>query len=216
MTLGSPKFKGKKSEPLTEARTNGKQKPREEWLQRAVVALKPVFKRANFDVPENVRTSVGFPMGAGRKGRGQCFDSKVSADRTFEVFVTPMLAEPVAVLDVLSHELVHTVVGIDAKHGKVFKACATAIGLEGKMTATHAGEDLLVKLVAIAEKLGPYPHAELNPTYVKKQTTRLIKVECPECDYVARVTRVHLDEKGAPICPACKVQFIEEVPEEDK
>lgn len=34
----------------------------------------------------------------------------------------------------------------------------------------------------------------------KKQSTRLIKVECPCCGYVARVTRKWLKE-GRPKCP---------------
>jgi hypothetical protein len=34
-----------------------------------------------------------------------------------------------------------------------------------------------------------------------KQTTRLIKCECAECGYLARVTRLWLDTKGAPQCP---------------
>ncbi len=217
MTPGPPKFKGMTPETAKakmkarETRTEA----REEWLQRAVSAIRPIFKKAGFDVPQKVRVSVGFPYGAGRKAAGQCFSSEMSADKTFEIFVTPMLAEPAAVLTVAAHELVHTVVGIKAKHGKEFKACANAIGLEGKMTATHAGEDLAAKLAGIAEKLGPYPHAELIPTFEKKQTARLIKVSCPSCDYVCRVCRVHLDGKGAPICPACKVQFIEETLEEE-
>jgi hypothetical protein len=44
----------------------------------------------------------------------------------------------------------------------------------------------------------------------KKQTARLLKAQCPECDYIVRVTRKHLAEKGAPVCPIHRVQFIAE------
>lgn len=35
----------------------------------------------------------------------------------------------------------------------------------------------------------------------RRQTCRLLKVECPTCGYIARVTRKWLDARGAPICP---------------
>jgi len=184
---------------------------REKWLNEAVEAIQPIFTAKGYQVPQKIRVSVGFPY-RGRKALGQCFSTKVSADGSFEVFVSPTIACPLTVLAILVHEIAHTVVGTEAKHKKVFKQCATAVGLEGKATATHAGKELAEQLCKIIDKLGPYPHAVLNPTKTdKKQTTRLIKVSCPKCDYVARVTRIHLDEKGAPICPVCKVSFIEDV-----
>jgi hypothetical protein len=36
----------------------------------------------------------------------------------------------------------------------------------------------------------------------KKQVARLIKCECAECGYVARVARQWIDDQGAPHCPA--------------
>lgn len=184
---------------------------REKWLNEAIEAIRPLFAAKGYKVPQKIRVSVGFPY-RGRKALGQCFSPKVSADKSFELFISPTVYCSTIVLVILVHEIVHTAVGTEAKHKKPFKQCATAVGLEGKMTATHAGERLAEQLHKISDKLGPYPHAELNPTSVtKKQTTRLIKISCPECDYVARVTRVHLDEKGAPICPVCKVAFIEDV-----
>lgn len=184
---------------------------REKWLNEAIEAIRPFFTAKGYKVPVGIRISVGFPY-RGQKATGQCFSPEVSADKSFEIFVSPVIADSPTVLTILVHEIVHTVVGTEAKHKKLFKQCAIAVGLEGKMTATHAGEKLTEQLRKISAKLGPYPHAELNPTKTeKKQTTRLIKVSCPECDYVARVTRVHLDEKGAPICPVCKVAFVEEI-----
>jgi hypothetical protein len=41
----------------------------------------------------------------------------------------------------------------------------------------------------------------------KKQGTRLIKCECPECGYIARVTAKWLDEAGAPICPTDQISM---------
>ena len=75
------------------------------------------------------------------------------------------------------------------------------IGLEGKPTATHAGTELVETLKKVSAKVGEFPHAAIDPkTQGKKQTTRLIKAECPECGYVVRVTNKWL-EVGYPVCP---------------
>jgi hypothetical protein len=70
-------------------------------------------------------------------------------------------------------------------------------------------------LAPILESLGPYPHAELDTrkwrvgppvgekdmwTGPKVQGTRLHKVMCRHCGYVARVTMKWLN-KGMPVCP---------------
>ena len=60
---------------------------------------------------------------------------------------------------------------------------------------------------AILAELGDYPHAKLDASNRKKQTTRLIKTECPRCGYTARVARKWLDV-GAPICPTDNVQMV--------
>lgn len=128
----------------------------------------------------------------------------MSAGGQFEIFISPALAEHGVVLSTLAHELVHATVGLAAKHGKAFKQCALEIGLEGKMTATHAGEKLALRLNTIARELGTYPHDVLKGATAtngeKKQGTRLIKVECACCGYTARTTAKWLD-LGAPLCP---------------
>jgi hypothetical protein len=74
------------------------------------------------------------------------------------------------------------------------------LGLEGKPTATHAGEELEAHLRSVVEGLDPYPHAALSlGTEEKKQTTRLLKIECPGCGYVCRTTAKWLAE-GIPTC----------------
>lgn len=41
----------------------------------------------------------------------------------------------------------------------------------------------------------------------RRQTCRLLKVECPTCGYVVRTTRKWLD-RGAPICPTHREPMI--------
>jgi hypothetical protein len=192
---------------------------REQWLNQAVAALRPNLKR---ELPEKLRISCSWPSRSGlaksKRRIGECWSPEASSDGTTEIFISPYLGDPLApcgVLATLVHELVHAAVGLEAKHGKKFRECAKAVGLEGKMTATSAGAELLEVFAGILEEMPPYPHATLDsmksPT--KKQTTRMIKCECLQCGYVARTTKKWLDEAGAPHCPKHGVMSFEQ-PEE--
>lgn len=189
--------------------SNNKFQTREQWLIAAVAAMTPLFTSNGYKVP-NVRVTCGWPSTGGlkKKGRtlGQCWDADVSADNLHQIFISPVMEEndePYSVLPVLVHEVVHAVVGIKEKHNKVFKKCATAVGLEGKMTSTVPGDILAATIKSWREGLGPYPHAKLDPKLspVKKQSARMIKMECKECGYVARTSRKWLDEVGPCHCP---------------
>ena len=57
------------------------------------------------------------------------------------------------------------------------------------MTATVASDARKSDLAGLVSELGPYPHAALTPgDNERKQSTRLLKVMCAECDYTVRVT----------------------------
>ena len=175
---------------------------REQWLNRAVKQLVPLFAKAGFKMPPDVRVSVGFAYGS-RKAQGQSWSPKCSADKANEQFISPAVADPLKVLSILVHELVHAVVGHKHGHKTPFRQCALLVGLEGKMSATHAGTVLVLKLNAIKNKLGAYPHAKLNPGgEIKKQTTRLKKMLCMSCGCIIRTTEKWLEMYGSPwTCP---------------
>lgn len=185
---------------------------REEWLVEGVKALSPIFGQVGETLPP-VKVSVGWPGGRGRKNSviGQCWSPAVAADEVSHVFVSPVLDDAVRVLDVLAHELVHAInfAGEDAGcgHRGAFARIAKAIGLEGKMTATVAGEGLMECLKAIAADLGDYPHGAIaagadGADGPRKQGTRMIKAECAQgSGYKVRMTRQWIDEVGFPICP---------------
>ncbi|MGO4251270.1 hypothetical protein AB4Y81_03295 [Paenarthrobacter sp. TAF1] len=189
---------------------------REEWLVAAVAALAPIFAAVEETLPE-VRVSVGWPGGNGRKNSviGQCWSTKVASDSVSQLFISPVLEDAVRVLDVLAHELIHAIDDCVSGHKGRFAKIAKAVGLTGKMTATVAGDDLKAELEKIAANLGDYPHAAIvNPGQgadgPKKQTTRMMKVECSEgSGYKARMTRQWLEEYGAPFCPCHNEQMIE-------
>ena len=68
----------------------------------------------------------------------------------------------VEVLGVLVKELVHTLLPPDAGHGKLFKAAAIKIGLQGPMRQARPGPLLHDRLKVLADTLGPLPHARLD------------------------------------------------------
>ncbi|MFD6638362.1 hypothetical protein ACFWDN_21375 [Micromonospora chalcea] len=186
---------------------------REAWLMGAVEALTPVFAEQGATLPA-VRVSVGWPGGRGKKNAviGQCWNSHASADKVPQVFISPVLDDAAQVLATLVHELVHAWDDCKSGHKGDFAKLAKRLGLEGKMTATVAGEVLKARLAEIAEALGVYPHARLSTgeggAGEKKQTTRMLKVECADCGYTARTTKKWLEEVGAPLCPCNREEMV--------
>lgn len=184
---------------------------REAWLEAAVEALRPTL---TFD--GSPRVSVGFPSKGALRGTrksttiGQCWPGEVAADGVVQVYVSPLLDDPTQVLAVLLHELIHFKVGCEAKHGKPFKRQMQHVGLEGKATATVPSAQLAAVLERKALELGPYPHAKLDPVQLQKgkQTTRLLKAQCPACAYVIRVTKQWAGEEGENL-PFCGCSALE-------
>lgn len=184
---------------------------REAWLMAAIEELKPLLKQVGAVVPEKVSVSVGFAAKNVRKTLGVCFPTAATNGGVSHLFVSPMIEDAVKVLEVLVHELIHASDDCKSGHNGHFAKCARAVGLEGKLTATHAGEDLRTVLADIAKELGAYPHTKLNLAgNIKKQTTRLLKLVCsdevcPLADdngnvYTIRVTKKWI-EVGLPSCP---------------
>lgn len=184
---------------------------REEWLTAAVEALAPIFEEAGVEEIPEVRVSVGWPGGRGRKNSviGQCWSPAAAKDGVAQIFVSPVLDDALRVLDVLAHEMIHAIDGNQSGHRGRFALIAKAIGLTGPMTATVAGEALKARLTALLDHLGDYPHAALDAALAggRKQSTRMLKVMCEETGYTLRTTRKWLEEYGAPYCPCCQAQM---------
>jgi hypothetical protein len=201
---------------------------RESWLRAATNELRSYFAGCGYPLPNKIRFSIGFPS-TGRKGNrvGECWHSSTSDDEHFEIFIRADWAEPGQVLGVLAHELVHAVVPVDARHGKLYRAAALKIGLQGKMVHALPGILLQKRLDDLAASLGPLPHARLNiergadnrgpADRAKKQRARMLKAEC-EVDnhgYVVRVAASHVRNDGPPICPKHKQPMTVDLPEDE-
>jgi len=196
------------------------QKNREQWLAQAVDLVRPWFTEAGYDLPSRIHVSTGFPSkkALAAKGRriGECWNPNVSSDGAPHVFISPVLADGVRVLGVLIHELIHAAIGTEHGHKGPFKSAMKPLGLTGKATATEESPELVERLNALLNgELGAYPHPSFNAVALqkeldsKKQTTRLLKAVCATGDesegkvYTVRITKVHLDRFGPPICPEC-------------
>lgn len=194
---------------------------REHWLNELVKRLEPMLIEHGHKLTK-WRISCGFPGTRARPSTknahriGECWGADSSADQTHEMFISPLLSDPVEVAEVTLHEMLHAVLPPGTGHRGPFSRLARAVGLEGKPTSTHAGDDLKKAFKPILDDLGPYPHAALDASTKRKTRNPLIKVTCPECGYNARVTRMWLDEAGNPICPQCHAEFIEPGAEEQE
>ena len=182
-------------------------KTREEYLVASDTLLnKYVFNAEGINsIPSNVVYSCSFATTGNRIGAkhitlGQCFDPACSSDKVnFQIVITPLLDDVLKVLATQVHEKIHKIVGLACGHKGAFPRMCKTVGLEGKPSATHAGPALKETLQEIANELGPYPHSALDTSERKKQSTRMLKCECPECGMVVRASRKAL-ENGPPHC----------------
>ncbi len=196
---------------------------REGWLRAATAELRPYFANCGYPIPDNIRFAIAFPS-TGRQGKriGECWHSSTSDDGNFEIIIRADIAEPVEVLGVLVHELIHVVLPVDAGHGKLYRDAAIKIGLEGQMRHALPNQLLRPRLVDIAATLGTLPHAKLNiergrdnkhpADRPKKQGTRMLKAECPGegCGYTVRLAAKWINDVGAPHCPKHGVMTVEQ------
>jgi Protein of unknown function DUF45 len=180
---------------------------REQWLTAAVDALRPQFDLIGKPLPLAIRVTCGFPLHARRsKAIGQCWASTASADKTIEIMISPVLAQPLAVLEVLVHELCHATDGA-MNHGLAFQKTALDMALMACGTGKQAwkstkGNPLFgPRNSVILAGLGDYAHAELVPgSETKTQPTRMLKLCCPSCGYTVRTTAKWV-AAGLPTCP---------------
>lgn len=180
---------------------------REAWLTAAVEAFRPWFKSYGVPLPKHTHVSVSFPstraLSVRKRRIGECWSATASEDGKCHVMISPLLKEGVQVLDVLLHELIHVVLPGHG-HDATFAIMAKDFGLEGVPTATVAGPHLLIELRRLNKRLGKYPHGAIKVAWLikNKQTTRMLKVVCEDCGYIARVSSFWIESAGPPKCPS--------------
>jgi hypothetical protein len=190
---------------------------REAWLTEAAqFILDDIISLHISDgsIKTDFRVSVGYPPRSTSRSKvvAVCIKSDASADKLSEIFVTPAISDSMTILANLSHELVHYSDDCQSGHKNHFARVARAIGLEGKLTATVAGAGLQIKLRKIIDLLGEIPHAAIDIGKAKaKQTTRLLKVACPDdsCGFNYRASHMQIVKITDLLCPACAIHDME-------
>lgn len=200
---------------------------RETWLEALVDELRPYLAARNYELPENLRISCGWPstraLSTKRRRIGEHWNPKASKDGVSQVFISPVLDAGLDVAETVVHELGHALLP-EAGHKGPFRAFMKDVDLKGKPTATYAGEGLKKDLEAILKALPTYPNAALDKLSrpVKKQSTRMRKLSCDgqssgthEKEYILRGAKATL-EMGIPQCPLCHLEMVVEEPEDDE
>lgn len=178
---------------------------RESWLEAAIIALDKKFFNANgYDLPEKLQVSCGFPRASSGKAIGQCWNPSSSTNKTTHMFICPSIAEPIQVLAILLHEMIHAAVGTEAGHRGPFRKLVKEFGLAGKMTATFVeeGGELWDTLCVMRDRLGVYPHAAMIKQRKAAIGTGWIRMRSvTEATYTLTISAKSLDEYGNPVDP---------------
>jgi hypothetical protein len=184
--------------PATDWKGNKTMRNREQWLAAfATAARRPISATISNggDEESAIRLSCGFPPKVGRKASTAAIvPPTASQDFTAEIFVSPTVDQATEVAKAIIPLL------RVAQTGN-WRSMAPSVAQPLAELPTWAN--------SILESLGEYPHAALEIAPTIKQTTRLIKVACLNDNYIARVSRATLENLGAPICPACRLNMVE-------
>lgn len=186
---------------------------REAWLEKMMPYVTTHFESVGYKVPKDIRVSCGWPHKGGiakRKQRiGECWDSKLTTDNHFLIFISPILDEPVKVVGVLIHEVVHAVVGLKVSHKKPFATCAAMVGLTAPWTGTGETDELKSTIKGWIAKVGPYPHGAIKPRAMQaeQEKGRMLLLEC-ECGLKIRSTQKWIDLYGQRWPCACGSKLV--------
>ena len=197
---------------------------REQWLMDGMNAMRVLVSKAGGEFPNNVRVSCGWPRKSATAIGQSANESTCTEKRWKNIFIAPTLSDPVQVLGVLLHEMVHATVGHACNHGGEFRTMAIKLGLGNgeagedgeptgrKMTCAGAvkGTRLYGELEKIAEMLGPYPHTAMNGAHaIRKPKTRHISVySINNPDYRVLIRVGDLQEGGFPMDPQGDVMVL--------
>jgi hypothetical protein len=176
---------------------------REAWLTEMARQLETIlFPKAKL---EPYRITCGWPcrnaMGKRFRRVGECHGAKSSKDGHHEIFISPLLDDPLEVAGTVAHELVHVAVGLNAKHGRYFwEICCIAGLTKGPPTQAAPGPKLNERLGKIIAVQGAYPHQAIVPVAKVVHAASVVKVCCVDCGCVAVLSNKWLDKAGYPTC----------------
>ena len=204
-----PVTKRQRSKPATGTRRTkapsraAPAKTREAWLLEVANGMASWFDDLGFPLPE-FQISSGFPS-AGRRGTATAEAWQEDDKGSYRILVRPDRQDAYKLTGAIAHQFAHMAAGVRPAPGRhLFRHIAISIGLRGRATEAAPGRLFRELVEPIIAKAGPLPEPFVGPpkdARKAKQKTRLIKVSCRQCGYVARVSRKWLDALGEPHCP---------------
>lgn len=177
-------------------------KVREDWLREVASAMKGWFDELGFPLPSFV-VRTGFPA-VGRRSPNITDSWTQDNGVSYVILVRPDRSEAEDVAAAIAFQMCRIAVGERDQHGYLFRHLAISLGLKGSKHESPPGALFKEITKNILDQAGPLPSPEILQIDTDKapgQTSRMIKVSCPECGYVARVSRKWLAEVGPPHCP---------------
>jgi|SRR5450759_146635 len=184
----------------------------------------PLFAKNGYTLPLNVKVSIGLQQH--KKAIGSTYHPIVGSGY-YHIFISPKIAkDSYYVFTTLIHEAIHT---LFFNHKIEFSTCAKAVGLLKPWTSTTGSDKLeeditqwladndiqwyepdlkdITELIPIGRP-GGGPDITKPIGSPPKQEARMIKLNCPTCNYIIRTSRSNITNKGYPVCP-CGTDFIE-------
>jgi hypothetical protein len=176
---------------------------RETWLNNLANLMAPRFEELGYPVPK-FHVSIGWTSGGqNTNATAECWHASRSADKAFQIFISPVRDETIAIAGSLAHELTHAAVGFDCGHKGDFAKVMKALGFTAPLTSSTRTDVFAQWVQPMLDQLGPIPHAKLgvvpslenmardlgdtegneadtkaSSNAQKKQTTRMLKAAC--------------------------------------
>jgi len=101
------------------------------------------------------------------------------------------------------HEMIHST-GIN-NHRKDFSTLAAEVGFKKPWTQPHLTPELAERFGGVLKTVGNFPEGWGDlPASKPKQTTRMLKYECPKCQEIIRSA----NPKLSAICGKCECAFL--------
>jgi hypothetical protein len=190
---------------------------REGWLTELARLVEPFYKVFKL---EPYRLTCGWPsrFALGKKSRriGECHSHRSSKGGLFEIFISPVLDNPLDVAGTVCHEIAHVAAGIEAQHKGRFVEVCKHVGLtKGKPTEASPGKHLAERLNRIISKLGPYPHKALVPAFKVAKTSSSFTLVCAACGCRVSISAKWLREAGPTTCACGGKMVLKDELEED-
>lgn len=135
---------------------------RQTWLIRAMPPLRSYAVSRGLILPERLAVRVGRPqLVEGVPARGEYWPSSLVPEAIPTIVVSDLLRDPIEVLGVVLHELIHAADDAASGHGQWFVSWSGHLGLVGS-PATAVGPGLKWRLRCLTWMLGPYPESQFG------------------------------------------------------